>query len=468
MFTLNYYNMITASDLVGIPPSALASLVPKGLLIHEQLLARQQRGDLYFVDILDQTPAELQAIQDLAQMIKGRFENFVVLGIGGSALGPIAVHQALNGPFYNERVLLGKISGPRMFFLDNVDPDTLAVFAETVDLSKTCFNIISKSGGTTETAAQMLWIINQLKQINPDSWQEQLVFTTDPHKGSLRELVNKYNFTSLPIPFPLGGRYSVLCAVGLLPAAVSGIDIEQLLAGAKAMRERCTNADLRINPAYLMGTLHYLADTRLGCNICITMPYSDRLFGFAQWFGQLWAESLGKKYSTTGEEIQVGQTPGAARGATDQHSQLQLYAEGPRDKMLTFLRLAQPTPALTITPDGLGEKNYSFLVGAEFGQLLNAEAQAIEFALRQVGGVSYTLELDQLNAATLGGLLWIYELATVFAGGLYEVDPLDQPGVELGKVLTFGLMGRAGYETQKAEITAYAAARAQSPYLASP
>jgi glucose-6-phosphate isomerase len=464
MLRLNYYNMMTAPDLAGISASALAALVSKGQGIHHQLKVQQEQGNLYFCDILEQTPAELAAIQALAEQIRGRYENFVILGIGGSSLGPIAVHQALNGPFYNERVLQGSVSGPRMFFLDNVDPDTLATFLTTVDLTKTCFNAISKSGGTTETLAQLLWIIDQLKAVNPDSWKDQIILTTDPAQGSFRKLVEEFNFASLPIPFPLGGRYSVFSAVGLLPAAVTGLDITVLLNGAKAMRDLCQSPDLTQNPAYLLGTLHYLAD-QAGRNITIMMPYSDRLFGFAQWFGQLWAESLGKRYATSGEEVYTGQTPASSRGTTDQHSQVQLYAEGPKDKMITFLRLAQPTPAHKISSDGLGEAGFKFLVGAEFGQLLNAEQQAIEFALRQVGCISYTLELAELDTATLGAMIWIYEMATAFAGGLYGVNPLDQPGVELGKVLTFGLMGRAGYEAQKAAVLAYQEQRQQSPYL---
>ncbi|WP_218080454.1 hypothetical protein [Anthocerotibacter panamensis] len=464
MLRVNYYNMMSAPDLVGLPVSCLDALVAKGKTVHTALMAQQQAGDLYFVDILDQSPSERQHIQDLAAKVRGNYENLAILGIGGSSLGPIAVHQALNGPFYNERVLQGMVDGPRIFFLDNVDPDTLAIFAKTVDLTKTCFNVISKSGGTTETLAQMLWIIDQLKALNPDGWKDQLIITTDPDRGSFRSLVHSGNFASLPIPYPLGGRYTVLSAVGLLPAATVGLDIDGLLAGAKAMRERCTSADLRENPAYLLGALHYLADQH-GHNIAVMMPYSDRLYGFAQWFGQLWAESLGKKFATTGEIVSTGQTPVSARGTTDQHSQVQLYAEGPHDKLISFLRLAEPSPALPITSDGLGEPGFQFLIGAEFGQLLNAEEQAIEFALRQFGCISYTLELQRLDAPTLGAMIYLYELATVFAGGLYGVNPLDQPGVELGKVLTFGLMGRSGYEEQKSAIQGYQTERQKSPYV---
>ncbi|MBC8120939.1 MAG: glucose-6-phosphate isomerase [Gemmatimonadaceae bacterium] len=454
MLTLSYYNAIAADGgFGGLSIAALEALQTRSKQIHHNLAAQRQQGNLYFADVIDQTDAELDAIEQLANEIRTGFENLAVLGIGGSSLGAIALHQALNGPYYNERVLQGKTPGPRLFFLDNVDPDTIATFTQTADLDKTAFNAISKSGGTTETVAQMLWVSDQLA--DPAHFHKQMYLTTDPTTGSFRKLINERGFKSLPVPTALGGRYSVLSAVGLLPAAAVGIDIRALLGGAKTMRERCTSENLLENPAYLVGALHYLADRTQGRSIAVMMPYLDRLFGFAQWFGQLWAESLGKRFALDAEEILTGQTPVSARGTTDQHSQLQLYAEGPQDKLMAFLALKEHKRDLTISADAMGIETYGFLQNATFGQLLNAEQQATEFALRQGGRISYTITLDTLDAATLGGLMYLYELATVFAGGLYRIDPLDQPGVELSKVLTFGLMGRGGYETQGEAIRAY-------------
>ena len=337
---------------------------------------------------------------------------------------------------------------PRLFVLDNVDPDTVKSLLDRIDVRRTLFNVISKSGTTAETMSQFLVVRDRLRAALEDesAIHRHLLFTTDPESGVLRKIADDEGVVTLPIPRNVGGRFSVLSAVGLLPAAMVGIEIERLLAGARAMRDRCETGDLSENPAGLYAALQWLADSEAGAPIHVMMPYSDRLYSMADWFRQLWAESLGKRVSRSGEEVFVGPTPVKALGATDQHSQVQLYMEGPFDKTITFLAVAERDRDLTIPP-AYGEiEALGYLGGQTLGSLLDAERRATAAALAERGRMNMTLTLPRLDEHALGQLLMLLEIATVYAGALYDVNPLDQPGVELGKRLTYGLMGRPGVE----------------------
>jgi glucose-6-phosphate isomerase len=294
--------------------------------------------------------------------------------------------------------------------------------------------------------AQFLVVSGLLKEeLGEDQARGHLLFTTSQDSGALRQIADATGIPSLPVPENVGGRFSVLSPVGLLPAAVTGIDITELLAGAAEMEERCRSPELLENPAGLIATLLHSAATELGMPIHVMMPYSDRLRSFALWFQQIWAESLGKIREKGDEELHIGPTPLPAVGTTDQHSQLQLFMEGPRDKVVFFVAVEE-TPDPVAIPELHPEMpGLSYLGGHTLGELLSAERRATTEALRQRGRPSMTLEVEELTAHTLGGLFMLFEVATVFAGALYGVDPLSQPGVELGKELTYGLLGRDGY-----------------------
>ncbi|MDQ7052017.1 MAG: hypothetical protein Q9P14_03645 [candidate division KSB1 bacterium] len=240
----------------------------------------------------------------------------------------------------------------------------------------------------------------------------------------------------------MGGRFSVLTPVGLLPAAVAGIDIRAMLAGAADMDRRCQSADLRDNPAYQFAALHYLANQRHGKPQAVMMPYADCLYDLADWFRQLWAESLGKARDLNGREVQVGQTPIKALGAVDQHSQVQLYIEGPNDKLFTFLRVEQFRREVKIAPNFGAYRSYGYLGGKSLNQLLNVEQQATAEALAAHQRPNLTLVFPKVTPGVLGQFFFMLEVATAFSGGLYHIDPFDQPGVEHGKKLTYRMMGR--------------------------
>jgi glucose-6-phosphate isomerase len=390
-------------------------------------------------------------IQRFAEGAGQAFSNLVVLGIGGSALGTTALRTALLHPLWNELDDEAREFFPRLHVLDNVDPATFGAFLDHVDLRRTLFNVVSKSGGTAETMSQYLIIRERLQAELGDGYRRHLLFTTDPEKGVLRALAREEEIATLPVPSNVGGRFSVLSAVGLLPAAMAGIDIAALLEGAREMAKRCESDDLRTNPAGTFAALQYLADTEQGAPIHVMMPYSDRLRDVADWFRQLWAESLGKQNTRDGGQVFAGPTPVKSLGATDQHSQVQLYMEGPFDKTITFLAERDFEKDVQIPSAYPHHAELAYLGGHSMGELLRTEMLATEAALAQRGRMNMTIEVPRVDAHAIGGLFMMLQVATVYAGHFYGVDPLDQPGVELGKQLTYGIMGRPGFEERRAE-----------------
>lgn len=378
------------------------------------------------------------------------YDDFILIGIGGSSLGAIATIMALCHPYRN-LLPKGQRIGPRFFVLDNPDPEKVRATLETVDLSKTLVNVVSKSGQTAETAANFLVVREALvNAVGEEQAAKQIVATTDPESGILRQMATEQGFRTFPVPPGVDGRQTVLSAVGLIPAALAGVDIHGLLAGARAMRERASTDDVRQNPAYLLAALSVLSDTNHGKSMLVTMPYADALFGISDWFRQLWAESLGKKLSTDGQEVFAGQTPIKALGAIDQHSQVQLYTEGPNDKLIQLVAVEEYRDSVAIPEPPHADLEY--LKGGELGQLLSRERLATAWALTQAARPNLTITIPTIDAGIVGEFFYMMQLQTVMAGALYHVNPFGQPGVEAGKNATYALMGRGGYEDLKAEL----------------
>ena len=445
--TLDYTRMLADSTGGrGVDPASLDALATRFRDIHADVRARRDAGRLGFFDL----PYEREVVERIRAFADGvgqMNDTVVVLGIGGSALGTIALQNALLKPHWNELDDEARDYFPRLYILDNIDPTTVGPLLDRLDPARTLFNVISKSGTTAETMAQFMIVREKLRgALDEDGYRRHVLFTTDPEKGVLRRLAADEGIPTLPVPAGVGGRFSVLSAVGLLPAALAGIDIEALLAGAAAMDERCNTDDLFANPAALFAALQYLAHTERGAGTHVMMPYTDRLYSTADWFRQLWAESLGKRLDLEGREVAVGPTPVKALGATDQHSQVQLYIEGPFDKTVTFLTARETAMDLAIPQVYQDIDELGYLGGRTLGELLDAERQATAAALAGSGRMNMTIELPRIDAHAMGELFMMLQVATVHAGALYGVDPLDQPGVELGKVLTYGLMGRPGYD----------------------
>jgi glucose-6-phosphate isomerase len=450
--TLDFNFMM--SDFIGqengVASDEMDTLSDRAESVHKELVSRRKDGTLPFFDLPYQ---DTTAIKKLADELAGEFDNFVLLGIGGSALGPIALHSALRHPHHNIRTKKERGGRPRMFFVDNVDPDQFSSLVESIKLDKTVFNVITKSGGTSETMAQFMIARGLVKkELGKKALKKHFVCITDPEKGNLRKIVRDEKLRALEVPPLVGGRFSVFTPVGLLSAAVSGIDIDELLAGAASMDRRTSKPGLWENPAYLSAALQYIADTKKGKKISVMMPYSQALKDVADWYRQIWAESIGKKFDLQGNVVHAGQTPVKALGATDQHSQVQLYMEGPNDKTFTFLRVEEFNTKVAIPKDFTDIPGASFLIGRSLGELINAEQAATETALMQAGRPCATIKVPAVNPFTLGQILYMFEVQTAFAGGLYNINPFDQPGVEEGKLLTYAMMDRPGYEKNKKEL----------------
>jgi glucose-6-phosphate isomerase len=395
----------------------------------------------------------LRTVKAAARRFRPGVENLVVLGIGGSALGNRALQTALNPPLHN-LLPASKRRGPRLFVMDNVDPVQFASLLEMLGpaLRKTLFNVISKSGETAETAAQFLIVRDLLgRKLGRKNVARRLVVTTDAEAGTLRQLADQQGWFTLPVPAGVGGRFSVLSAVGLFSAAVCGIRIERLLAGAAEMGARVASRVVRRNPAAMLALLLHALYTR-GKRMHVLFPYAFQLKDLADWYCQLWAESLGKQFDRRGRPVVIGPTPLKALGATDQHSQVQLYREGPNDKVFIFLEVEKFDRDVRIPRGQATPETLQYLEGASLGRLLNAERRATEHALVASRRPCLNIRFPRVNESTVGQFIMLWEAATSIMGGLLEIDPYDQPAVQLGKDYTYALMGKPGYERQARQL----------------
>ena len=457
MIKLQYGRMLqdALDGTHGLSRAKLEELTRRFGEIQKEVGDRRRGGEYAFYKLVEQDRTVRQ-IKSFAEGLGQAHDHVLVLGIGGSALGTKALLNALRRPAWNEWDDEGRDFFPRLTVLENIDPTSVSAAMQRIDPRRVLVNVISKSGGTAETMAQYLVVRAWLDEALGGAATRHLVFTTDPERGALREIAGREHIATLDVPADIGGRFSVLSPVGLLPAALVGIDIEGLLAGAGYAIKRAESDDLLKNVPALYAALHWAADTELGARINVLMPYTDRLREFAEWYRQLWAESLGKRTDRKGRSVQVGLTPVGAVGATDQHSQVQLFMEGPADKVITFMTVDdfgldvtipnRPAPAgssgQVLSPD------LAYLPGHTLAELLRAEYDATATALSRMGRMSCTLRLPDLSPATVGEAIMFFQLATGYAGAWYGIDPFDQPGVELGKRLTYAAMGRPGFEPE--------------------
>ncbi len=476
MLKLDYANML--SDRVGEHGLDADHLDPRGeeaagvAALTRKLSSTRGKGWERWRD-LHREPMRSEHVRPIKQYVeshRGKFDNLVVLGIGGSALGNIALQSALNPATYNliepGAASKGQRTGsatrsalPRIFVVDNVDPAYFGgvlnyVLAADPTLERTLFNVISKSGETAETAAQFM-VIRELLKARGRKGSDHVVACTDPAKGTMRQICNQEGYFTLPVPDGVGGRFSVLSPVGLFSAAMCGIDIEGLLDGASQMDEVCSREDMSKNPAATLAYLLVELGQSKGKVNHVMMPYCNAMYLLADWYRQLWAESLGKKSDLTGETVYAGFTPIKALGTTDQHSQVQLYREGPNDKVLGLVELAEEGwksmpggvgDANVQIPTGLNVEAIRYLEGKSMAALLHAEKRATEYALVESQRPNFTITFPKLDAVHVGQFITLWEMVTAYAGLMLNIDAYDQPAVELGKQATFGLMGRAGYE----------------------
>jgi len=449
-----YYKNVTSTAIGakdGITPRQLKSLEKKIKPLISQINRQRKAGETPYRD-LPYNKRISSRINKLKKTLRKECDYLVVLGIGGSALGNIALDTALRPFLPDPKDKQSK--RPELFVLDNVDPAQFGSFLNYIKpkLKKTVFNVISKSGRTSETAAQFMIVREMLiDAIGKNGYQKRVVATTNAKAGTLRTIADNDKLQTLVVPCGAGGRFSVLSTVGLFSAAMCGINISQLLAGARDMDEKVSSTNFRKNPAAINAAINYHFYTH-GKPIPVMMPYSYGLKDMADWYRQLWAESLGKKLDLNKREVWVGPTPVKALGTTDQHSQVQLYREGPNDKLFTFLQVDNLGRDVKIGPAPDCAPELGFLAGKKMSELLNNEKQATEYALLESKRPCLTVLFDKVDAYTVGQFIYLFEVTTSLAGALFNINPYDQPAVELGKEATFALMGKDGYQDFAKEI----------------
>lgn len=356
--------------------------------------------------------------EDYAKKIEGKFEHIVVLGIGGSALGTACLQKSLKN-FSNS---------PKLHILDNIDPNLITEIENKIDYSKTLFIVATKSGTTPETLFSYFYFRKKCDE-KKLSIHEHFVFITDPEKGFLREISNEEKITTFDTPQNVEGRFSILTPVSLLPAKLIGIDITKILAGAKTMRNRFLSENNDENLPYQLAKIQYELYKK-GKIINVLMPYSQKLIGLADWYRQLLAESIGKNEKT-------GITPVNALGVTDQHSQLQLYNEGPNDKLIIFIEVKNLGPEIQI-PNIYPEKEEAKFLekGLTFNKLMEIEKKSTEQSLTKNSRPNLTILLNEVTEESMGELVMLLMGSVAFLGELFGINAYDQPGVEASKKLT--------------------------------
>lgn len=430
----------------GLTPAEIRDAAPRAKDALAGFRRHSEAGTYGFPHLPFQTPV-IKDILGYAKEVDGAYDTVCVVGIGGSALGAWALDCALRGPHPVQSA-----KHPRLVILDNVDPFFVGRALDSMNPKKTLVVPIAKSGSTAETVATFLIVQDWLTAKLGKKAARRIAVVTSEGRGDLKKLAEQENYRTFHLPDNVGGRFSVLSAVGLLPAALAGIDIRKLCKGAAAATHEAWQKKLEENLALRTALLHWLIWTKRNKSIQVAFPYSNQLWGTAFWFRQLWAESLGKAKRRDGKVIPVGQTPVAALGTTDQHSQVQLYMEGPNDKVFTFWAVGKFDEPGRIPKTKTGFESFDYLAGQSLAKLIDAERRSTAAALAANGRPNCTLTLDRVDEEHLGAFLQMMEFQTAFMGELLDINAFDQEGVELGKKFTFGLMGRKGYEEFAAKV----------------
>ncbi len=388
------------------------------------------------------------------EMMKGK-KAIVIIGIGGSDLGTRAIHKALSHPHYNEYADITLNDEPKIYFIgDTTDPEMISGLMDILNLERTLWLVVSKSGNTIEQSSTFAFVRSEYQKLNLNP-VDYIAFLTDPKSGTLREISNKSGYKTVDIPSDVGGRFSVLSSVGMVPAHLLGLDVDQMLSGAKDLHELISSSKENDRDDVLEYALNKFAQYKSGKNISVMMPYQYSLYEFAKWYQQLWAESLGKQVNSKGEVVNEGQTPIAVLGPVDQHSQLQLFNEGPNDKFFTFIRAEESRSNLNLPDDYKDVEQFEFLQGKSFQEILNLEQSTTAFALTKYGRPNVTISIPKVDAYHLGQLFYMFEVVVTLFGYALDINPFDQPGVELSKNAMYGVLGKSGYEKEKEEFEEY-------------
>lgn len=439
----DYNNMMSANlGQNGLTDEELHRYILQGENALNLFVEKIGTGMTGWVDVEDENGEVVEDLQKFASQARKDFDYFVVFGIGGSALGAKTIFDTL-APINFNLLPKEKRNAPMVFVEDNIDAEKIESLFNLIDVKKTLFNIVTKSGKTTETLSQFMLAVDNLKSAGVQDLAKHFVFTTDSKDGYLAKIAGDMKVKTFIVPQNVGGRFSVLTPVGFLPAAMIGVDIKSMLLGAKTMKKR--SLEIVENPALMKAVLefaYYHKDKKVN----VVMPYSSRLRSYAEWYAQLLAESIGKRFNNKKQFVNVGITPICSVGATDQHSLQQLFVEGPFDKIVTFVSVEKQKSHITIPNENFGIEDLDYLCGKDFESLLPIENESVKYALTKAKKVNNTIVLDELNAFTLGELFMFNMFEIAILGELFDVNAFNQPGVEDGKIATFSLLKKKGFE----------------------
>ncbi len=444
--TLDFTNCLSEAigATHGLTKSEVDTLIAKFPKHHENVDELRTTGESGFFDLPYQDQTELKA---LIKKHHGHWDNLVIVAIGGSVLAPQTVFKALVDSQHNLRDAKARAKAPRVFFLTNPDPKAASEMLDVLDLKKTLFQVISRSGVTPETMALTLWLLELLKKKNGKTApSEQVIFTTEPTKSPLLEIAKAEKITVLPTALNLTGRYGILGNQSLFLAGMCNLDLDALLKGGADMDKRCRHGDPHKNPAYMHSLVHYLLTRKRRKTMHVTFSFSNRIHAIGEWYNHLCSVSLGKMLNRKGKAVHVGPSPVAALGTFDGHGQQQLFCEGPFDKVITFITVKDHGASAAIPTAFPKLEAAAYLKESSFAQLLDYGYWGAEQHVTAAGRPNMTIHLDAVDEFHVGGLVYLLELSTAMSAELYGIDPFDQPGVEHGKAASMAQLGRAGFE----------------------
>ncbi len=451
---LDYNNMMSfiVGEEHGLTENQIDSMDEIIKLAHKKVFEKTGKGNefLGFLDLPIKGKEELDKIKSVGNKLAESTDKFISLGIGGSYLGVKALFDALKSPYHNEISREKRNNKPKVYFEgNNLDSDSMFHLFELLPQSssdniedKFCVVVISKSGGTVETALSFRLFQEKAKQFYGDKSNQYIVTVTDESKGKLKSISDKEGYESFVIPDNVGGRYSILTPVGLLPAVIMGIDIDQLLAGANYMKSLCESDDWKNNPACMYAALQYLS-YKQGRNISAMAAWSKGMESLGFWYDQLCAESLGKDGQ--------GRVPFTIVNNRDLHSRGQELQDGEHNTVVTNLFVEQPNYDITFKKNIEDLDSLNYLDGKSIKSMQFGALEGTNYAYAKDKRPTMNILFPQLNEFTLGQFFYMFEVATVIEGYLNDINPLDQPGVEAYKKFMFANLGREDMKKYKEE-----------------
>ncbi len=435
----------------GLTDAEIDTLVAKFPRHHENVEKLRASGESAFFDLPYQDP---RPVTELLKAHKGKWEALVVVGIGGAAITPKSMLGALGHAYRNLLPAKARKQGPLIFFLDNCDPHLCRELLDVIEVKKTLFLLISKSGFTPECNALYLWLRNLLKKAGKTFTAKNLLVATAP--GSpVAELAANDKSEIIGIPPNLGDRFSLLAPHNLFIAGLAGLDIKALLAGSAEIDQHCRHDRAMENPAYLHSLIHYLLTRKRRKTVHALMPFSDRLHHVVEWYCHLLSVSLGKMHNRKGKAVHVGPDPAYCVGPAGNYGQMQLYQEGPFDKMITFITARDHGQAVTVPKDVDKLEDFAHLGDVDLARLMDYGYQTAAEVITAAGRPNMTFILDDISEASVAGLYYLLELSTVMSAELYGIDAFDQPGVEVNKTGVLGQLGVEGYADRAATHEAF-------------